>query len=265
MGQSSTKVFNFKRLICNLLSNVHSICINRWSHPLNITLIYMFYLNYQTIYREYKITDTNIEIKNINDVIEYAVRYDNMIIIKCCLKYKIGNNNALRIAVHYNRIKFVKMLIDKGTNTQDQLNESLRTAASIKHVDIVHYRRLANAKLYNQNYPSLLGMSKNDQLEIVKLLLLAGADIHTYDDYTLRISAAYGHLEVVKFLIDKGAKIHAQDDYALQLAAENCYLDIVKLLLDSGADKYAVNDYLLRLIAINGHLEIVKLLQNYKK
>ena len=69
MSQSSERkdpFLSFKKLICNLLLNVHPICTNKWSHPLTMLLIHKYYLNVQTVYSEYKLVKYKCKLENIN-------------------------------------------------------------------------------------------------------------------------------------------------------------------------------------------------------
>lgn len=77
--------FPFKKLICNLLLDVHPTCINKWSHPILLRPIHQFYLNQNTVYLEYAFKN-NIYMSNISDLLEYSAINGNIIISKWCLK-----------------------------------------------------------------------------------------------------------------------------------------------------------------------------------
>ena len=233
----------FRKLICNLLLGVHPGCTNKWMHPICAKSIHKYYLNYETVYLEYR-NSAIYEIENINDLLIYASIYNIIIIVKWCLKNKtnvrIRINYALPLAAQNGNLKIVKLLLAAGEYSYG-INDALKGAAERGHINVV------------------------------QLLLAAKADIHANNDAALRYAAQYGHLEVIKLLLADGANIQAYNNWALRHAVYNGHLETVRLLLDNGADIHTHDRYVrgeydnpLPYAIRNNNLEMVNLLQNYK-
>lgn len=200
------KPLTFRKFICNLLLNVHSICINKWSHPICTKPIHQYYLNYQTIRLEYgNVTfQTHGGIKNIDDLLLYATVYNSIRIAKWCLKNNADvhchQDEPLLFAASICRLKLVKLLVNAGADIHADNDYALRYAAYVGN------------------------------LEIFKFFLNYGANIHSNNNHALRWSALFGQIEVVKLLLDAGADIHANNDEALKNAIKSGYSEIVDLL-----------------------------------
>ena len=159
---------HFQKIICNLLLNIHPICVNRWSHPLSIIDTFKFYLNYHTVYLEYNNTIADNTVGDLNDTLKYASEYGNIIIVKWCLKNNANHKKALLFAALKDHLKIVKLLLAVGADVHAENDYALQYAV------------------------------KNGNLEIVQLLLANGANIHAQDDNALQ-NAAYGnYTEIIK-------------------------------------------------------------------
>lgn len=108
--------------------------------------------------------------------------------------------------------------------------------------------------------PVLTYASKNDEIEIVKLLLEAGADINAEDGAALEKASYFGLIEIVKLLLDAGADVYAGDHCALHSAEWEGHGEIVKLLLEKGNIYIFCKNYysrqLLKKYLPNHHMEI---------
>ena len=124
---SDSKGRAFQKLICNLLLNLHPICIARFMHPIYTKSIHKYYLNYYTIYLEYGISEFN-DIWNIKDALAYSAKYGNVIIVKWCLKNKadIQKRNALYWSAFYGQLKVVKLLLAAGANVDAHVIQAAR-------------------------------------------------------------------------------------------------------------------------------------------
>ena len=95
-------------------------------------------------------------------------------------------------------------------------------------------------------YTALILASKNNKIEIAKLLLSASADINKQNNngYTALIFAAYyNNVKIVKLLLNAGADINKQNIYgntALIIASKN-NRELIELLLDYYADEFILN------------------------
>ena len=194
-------------------------------HPIYTKFIYKYYLNYNTVYLEYrgnvKIYNKYEIINGIDDALIVAAGTNSMIVVKWCLLNGADINyrsmyhdyTCLEIASKFGNLEIIELLLDKGI-TQTIHYEALRDAAEFNH------------------------------LEIVKLYLRRGFDdIHFKLDQALRWASYRGHLDIVRFLLDNGADIHASYDLALRWAAYNDHLNVSQLLLDRGANLHSLTNH----------------------
>ena len=208
----SVNSLSFKKLICDILLDLHPICTNKWMHPILTKSIHHYYLKHKTILHEYKKikerrripSDRTLHIDDFR-----AEKYGNIIIVKWYLK---NNKN------------------------DDYRNEALCWAADHGHLEIVRLLITAGTDIHVWDDYALRYSAENGHLEIIKLLIAAKANIHAWDDYALQQAVRNGHLKVVQLLVDNGANIPAWNDYTLQLAVRNGDSEIVKLLVDKGAN-----------------------------
>ena len=237
---SSRVRLSFRKLACNLLLGVHPICINKWMHPILMCNIHNYYLNFQTVCKEYNTLDefdySDDDFKtitNINETLSYGVKNNSVQIVKWCIKIHvdihINDNSALRISTVNGCLKNVRTLLSSNVYAH-VLDDSLCIAADHGHAQIVQLLIDKGADVKSQDNQPLRYAAYNGHTKTVDVLLKAGADVHTRDDYPLRMAASNGHTEVVKLLINAGANIHAYYDSATTLAFDHKHMDIVQLL-----------------------------------
>ena len=101
---------------------------------------------------------------------------------------------------------------------------------------------------------AMIRASKNDQIEIVKLLLQDGRAVPCSD--CIKGASTNGHVEIVKLLLQDGRAVPCGD--CIRDASKNGHVEIVKLLLQDGRAVPCGN--CIKDASTNGHVEIVKLL-----
>ena len=138
-----SKILNpqkFKNIVCNLLLNLHPICVNNWMHPLCIKSIYKFYLNCRTIFLEYNGDRYTLNI-HIHEALLSAANYGNIIIVKWCLKNDADihsyDEGALKCAVYNNDLELVQLLLDKGANVHAINDAILQQASKYQFLEVV--------------------------------------------------------------------------------------------------------------------------------
>ena len=148
----------FKRLICNLLLDIHPIVAARFTHPLIANLVHQFYLNFRTVYNEYRTTKRRNrgynKVNNIYEALDIMVRHgDNIVAVKWLLK-NINKTmmdctyaDTFRTAVYKGHKKIVKLLLFLNIKSNPYINLNNALSETIE----------------------------NNYLEIAKLLLEAGA------------------------------------------------------------------------------------------
>ena len=234
MGSKDTA---FQKLVCNLLLNVHPICINKWSHPLNMKFIHQYYLNYNTICLEYAKNNYKwLPIRNINDTLLRAAGYNNILIIKWCLKNGAKNDKALPWVAKYGHLKIVRLLLELGADVHILGDSALHDAVTNSHIEVVKLLLDKGANVHSANDFALRSAILLENLEIIKILLDAGANVHTYDNGVLYHAVAVGGSELVKLLINKGADVHTLDNKVLCQIAQLGHSEIAELLSAAGAD-----------------------------
>ena len=164
----------FKKLICNLLLNQHPICINKWMHPLLANTIDKFYLNYHTVWFEYT-RKKEFHTDKINDISEVSIsaaKFNNIIILKWCLKNSViisdWYENLLYYATINGHLRIVKLLLERDININNNL---LQTAVRYGNSNIVQLLLERGADVNNLKPGTLIEVIKDDKLRIVKLLL----------------------------------------------------------------------------------------------
>ena len=161
MGQSQSSkdktlfgnLLNFKKLICNLLLNEHPIVIDNIKNtnkslkrksnvdyekihnfPSSIAHVYDYFLNRKTIYLEYsdidEFDDEFFNIKNINQTLIFAIKCNNILIVRWLLKNKADlhtqNDLALQLAAKNGHLEIIKLLLVDGANIHANNDAALR-------------------------------------------------------------------------------------------------------------------------------------------
>tara|TARA_R110001599_G_scaffold130977_2_gene306563 strand:- start:1198 stop:1920 length:723 start_codon:yes stop_codon:yes gene_type:complete len=158
-----------------------------------------------------------------NRALRYAVRSGDLDAIKSMIgKEATAYNWVMGDAVKYGHLKVVKFLIDKITDSEQ--NIYLITASAEGHIDIVKF--LFDSLNFNVEglNMALNFTSRSGHTEIVKLLVQKGA---TDLNRGLLEASKWGHLEIVKFLVQQGATNFAS---AIAKAKGSDYTDIINYL-----------------------------------
>jgi ankyrin repeat protein len=171
---------------------------------------------------------------------------------------------ALRRAMETNNAKYLKALLDVGTNASAKdWDTALLTAAGKGHVDVVNTLLSAGAdkeaSTARRGFTPLHRAAESGHLEVVELLLSVGANIEAKTDVgfgftplngitPLHDAVKSGRLEVVELLLSAGANIEAKTDIGFTPLIEAAFdsragshVEIARVLLAAGADKQATN------------------------
>jgi ankyrin repeat protein len=158
-----------------------------------------------------------------------------------------------QLAAGYGRLKFVKMLVDRG--------------ADINEAPGYRFGRTALQAATSRETPDM---------ELVQFLLEKGAHINSKPAVhggitALQGAAISGDVMLVKLLLEKGAEVNAapsliEGRYAIEGAAEHGRLDMVQLLLNAGAKGNVLRgtgfEYAIELAEENNHFAVANLLRN---
>ena len=159
------------------------------------------------------------------------------------------SDRALRRAAAYGQCEVVKVLLDRGARTDDNIAElALRDAIARDHTCTValllDYGASANANYYLGGTP-LMSAAQSGNVEAVGLLLRAGADPNLMGHYegwvalepcsatALVLAAKHGHAGVVKLLLAGGAEMEHRDEFncsARDAAEQGGHHDVVTAL-----------------------------------
>ena len=162
-------------------------------------------------------------------------------------------------SVRANNIDEVKLLIDLNANIDYNGNHSTLSQCTYEHA-------LQICTLSQCTYEHALRISAEcGYTAIVKMLIDKDIDVNTYDDYPLILATKNNHIDIVKLLLENDANLHTSDedgysDVPLRYSAEKGNIEMVKLLLEKGADVRANNYEALLSSARNGHKDVVELL-----
>lgn len=191
---------------------------------------------------------------------------------------------ALTVAVRYNQLGSVKLLLENGAdiNASSSLLSATINNDSIEIVDLL----LSSGADVNQfsldDGALLLTAINNKTPQMAMFLINNGTNLNGVtvegnaqigEDYRRHLplsrAAEKGYYAVVELLIQKGADVNARDhdgNTALKGAAQNGHVDAVKVLLENGADANLGNyiEYVPMMWAADeGHIDIVRLLIEY--
>lgn len=158
-----------------------------------------------------------------------------------------------QLAASCGRLKFVRMLLDRGAD----INEA------------PGYR-------FGRTALQAATSSENPDIELVQFLLEKGACVNAKPAVhggitALQGAAISGDIMLTKLLLDKGAEVNAapcliEGRYAIEGAAEHGRLDMVQLLLNAGAKGNVLRgtgfEYAIELAEENHHSAVANLLKN---
>jgi ankyrin repeat protein len=137
-------------------------------------------------------------------------------------------------AMENGHVEVERYLLEQGMETFED-HEVLRKAAQNGHLEAVRLYLDFRAYEQNRNYWALTEATKNNRLEVAKLLLERYTDKTAEDlNYILRYVS---NGKIAKLLPDAGA-----NEVNLTRALEQGNADVVKVLLDAGADLSKVRD-----------------------
>ena len=237
----------FKKLICNLLLDLHPICVNRWMHPICIKFIHKYYLNFQTVRAEYNKHTRYYKMfkplhSTINNTLVFGVTHGNIIIVKWCLEngadIYYNNDMAIKYAVERGDVKIIKFLINQGSDIHYDDDKALEIACSHYYLDLIKFL-IENGAVITRtcSIEVLIYASRNGRADIVQILLAAGMNTN-YD--ALIYASQNGHLEVVQTLlkyINPEFSNNACFKQARILALRNGHTDIVRVLSEFKNEK----------------------------
>ena len=126
---------SFRKLICNLLLNVHPICINKWSHPICTKIIYQYF-------------ETDL-MKIIQQLLARGTAIHTL------------NDDTLRSAAKNGNLEVVKLLLDKGADIHAENDDALRSATNNAHSEIIQQLLSRGADIHVKN-------NEDDYSEVVK-------------------------------------------------------------------------------------------------
>ncbi len=182
-------------------------------------------------------------------------------------KNKYGNT-PLDIAVHYERLNIIMLLIDSGAKIDSNMlfyavekgNKNIITSLISHGANVNVQNNAKETPLHTAIYQS----QGNEY--IVTLLLLNGADVNVPDNAgKTPIDIAIGHSNerIVQLLIQNGTKISNKSDLLYQVTDKG-YKNVVETLISSHVDlnfkyEYNAGDTLLHLVAKKGYKDIARL------
>jgi ankyrin repeat protein len=164
----------------------------------------------------------------------------------------LSGYTPLHIAVKWERIDDIKLLIEKGADvnqTDIQGKTPLHIAAINGYIEVVEYL-IKHAASVNPTdlcgYTPLDCAAGSGRIDIAEFLIDSGANVNPESencDTPLHMAAhatsAKESLEMTKFLIDKGANVNRADfsgKTPLHIAPINGYIEVVEYLIDNDAD-----------------------------
>ena len=153
-------------------------------------------------------------------LLEYAVRNSNLDLINLLLKNgHVITENVLSICTIYGNISILTYLC----NTSN-LTCSLDNASFYGHLDIIQYLLQNNNFTYKKAFEYA---SKNNHLEILKLLYQKNIHINENLDLCIHLAAISGHHNVVSFLYFLGGRANEK---TIEICAKKGYYDIIYFL-----------------------------------
>ncbi len=190
--------------------------------------------------------------------------------------FNIKKNNigsALTVAIRNNNNNIAKLIINKGTNTdENEKINALSAAICYKNKELIDL--LLSYEYSSNGYGlALITAVRQNNKELINLFLTKDININAKDNDTntaLMYAACSGNLDVVKLLINANADVNAinkNGNTALMYAAYNGNLGVAKLLIDANADINATdrcgdNALILAMLKKEKNKELIKLLKD---
>ena len=142
------------------------------------------------------------------------IHSDELMLIACCA---------------WNKINWVKYLLDIGTDVNVDTGAPLRYAAFSGYIRLMKLLIDYGADI---NARSPLGWAiDGKRYEAAKLLLNKGADVHFSEDKALRTAVGHNYVELTRLLLLYGADIHGWHDWILK-EKKNCSNQMKKIIDD---------------------------------
>ena len=147
----------------------------------------------------------------------------------------IKNHNPESITIYSTYMKWVSNGINIKLFFIEFFKILIRTIAKVSEHMAVKIMLKNDESIENINN-RFVKSSKNNYLQMVKLLIKKGANIHWEQDKALIQASRNGHLQMVKLLIELGANIHASNNWAMIYAIKYNHIEIVSLLISKGSN-----------------------------
>ena len=142
------------------------------------------------------------------------IHSDELMLIACCA---------------WNKINWVKYLLDIGTDVNVDTGAPLRYAAFSGYIRLMKLLIDYGADI---NARSPLGWAiDGKRYEAAKLLLNKGADVHFSEDKALRTAVGHNYVELTRLLLLYGADIHGWHDWILK-EKKHCSNQMKKIIDD---------------------------------
>lgn len=151
----------------------------------------------------------------------------------------------LRLAVGFDHIGIVKILLDNGANIDAQNHYGDTALKYSRNEKMTEYLFERGAKVYPEILYEIHYFCPNHLSEVIRCLLKHGLNIdgifhHAYNDCTeLSNSCDYGNYELAKALVDCGADVDIPDSngkFPINRAVSSGKLGLIELLHNAGAN-----------------------------
>lgn len=151
----------------------------------------------------------------------------------------------LNIAVRFDHIGIVKLLLDNGANIEAKNYNGDNALIFSRNGKMTEFLLEHGAKIYPKILINIHHYCPDHLSEVIKCLIKYGLDIneiyhHTYHKYTaLFDSCRYNMEEKVKVLLDCGANVNICDsngDFPINKAVSNGQLKLIEPLYNAGAN-----------------------------
>jgi ankyrin repeat protein len=173
-------------------------------------------------------------------------------------------DRALVLAVAWNQIPTIKLLLRTGSNPNNRL--ALQTAAVNGNWEIME---MLFKKMKENPNSLLLKASEYGYSLVIERLIRAGADIHYNNDEPLQLAVQNIHRDVVDILLSYGGYNEQVLSNALLSFNEHIFsdktkiADITRALLEAGGDVHYLNDQALITASMKFDFQVVKVLVDF--